>query len=438
MKIANYTETRSTSEGLNKYPLSTDTLQFIQEQISLLEALAGIGGSNYILRAPDGTAPGIAVIVNNGRHEVLEIEPRPVFSPRARYLTVITTENEVQADGDTYVRARTLRTAQFSATKGVESYEINNFANVSGGTLGSFPTNAALAAKIEKVPQTVIEYMRDVLAEKLTGKSLQGVTVAQLDGIRTSCVLSCTGSVSLFGMTDYTVIVTQQGCEMVRQELRQGQNQIYVRTFDGTVWGKWEQQTETAMHLDVKIVRGTVYLRHGVLGKDCDIVLLRKKRRSAWRATGGVNAYAKNRGMRKKRQPKTQYVHYKGIKLSKGEPGKWYVPKCTAVRLQATDGVLIGREIPTLCHTLLYQGSDGFYRLQGSRKRLVLKNQSNIKGTQHSGYVALGLQIARLNNAGGKDSGGEIVRLKFRVSNHLDPLVSGSSVYVWRRSLSLE
>ncbi len=438
MKTANYTETQSVSEGLNKYPLSTDALQFIQEQISLLELLAGIGGSNYILRAPDGATPGVAVVMNNGRPEVLEIVPIPVFTPNTKYLTVKTVEKDIQADGDIYPKARTLRAAQFTLARGAESYDINSFANVSGRTMVAFPTNAALAAKIEAVPQKVLEYLKDVLAEKLTGKTMKGVTAAQLDGLKTSCVLSCTGSVSLFGMTDYTVIVTQQGSTMVRQELRLGQNQIFVRIFNGTVWGKWEQQTETAMHLDIKIARGTVYLRHGVLGADCDIVLLRKKRRSAWRATGGAKSYAKNRGKRKERQPKTQYVHYKGIKLSKGEPGKWYVPKCTAVQSPAKDGMLIGKEMLMLCHSLLYQAGGGFYRLQGSRKRLVLKNHSNIKGTQHSGYVPMGIQIARLNNTGGKDSGGEIARIKFRVSNYREKLASGSYVYVWRRSFSLD
>lgn len=438
MKAANYTETRSTSEGLNKYPLSTDALQFIQDQINLLELLAGIGGKNYILRAPDGTAPGVAVVMNEGRSEVLEISPRPIYSTSTKYLTVTTTTNDIQADGDTYLGARTLRSAQFTNSRGGESYEISSFANVSGDGLDAFPSNAILAARIEAMPQTVLEYLKDVLAEKLTGKTLRGVTAAQLDGLKTSCVLSCTGSVALFGRADYTIIVTQQGSTMVRQELRQGQNQIYVRIFNGTVWGKWERQTETAMHLEAKIVGGTVYLRHGVLDSDCEIVLLRRKRRSAWRSTGGIKAYAKNRGIRKKRQPKTQYVFYKGIRLSKGEAEKWYVPKCTAVHSPERDSELIGKDMLTLCQTLFYRAGGGLCRLQGCRKRLALKSSTNLKDTQRRGYVPVGIQIARVNNAGGKDSGGEIVRLKYRVSEYLHRLETGLPVYRWKRSFSLD
>ena len=98
--------------------------------------------------------------------------------------------------------------------------------------------------------------------------------------------------------------MTEQGSHNVRQELIQGSNVRYVRTGNSSTWGVWEHQTETAMHLDVKIVGTTVYVRHGVLGDDCDLVLLRKKKRSAWRATGGQRHTAKTRESAKDEPPK--------------------------------------------------------------------------------------------------------------------------------------
>lgn len=439
MNKASYTATTTANGGVGKYPLSTETLDFIQEQIVLLETLCGIGGGSYILRAPDGTNEGVAVIIGaDHKPEVLTIQARPIFSSSVRYLTVTTRSEDVTADAEKYLEARTYRSAQFTSTKGAESYDINTFANVSGKSLSAFPTNAQLAAQVKNMPQTVLNSLKDVLAEKLTAKTVQGLTQKQLDGLKTACVMSCTASVSLFGMTDYTVVVTQQGSTMVRQELIQGQNQRYVRTFSGAAWSAWAQQVETAMHLDVKIVGTTVWLRHGALGADCDIVLLRKKRRSSWRSTGGAKAYTKNRGKRKKRQPKRQYVHFKGIKLSKGEPGKWYVPKCVAVADSKTDGNLIGKEMPTLCASLFYQGANGFCRIQGSRKKMVLKNQANKKGTQHRGYASIGIQIARLKPTGGKDSGGEIARMKYRISQRKSKNASGAVLYSWTRSFSVE
>lgn len=439
MKTASYTDTRTATGGVGKYPLSTETLDFIQDQIKLLELLAGVGGSNYILKAPDGTNAGVAVIVNADKQtEVVEIRPLPMFGTSVKYLTVTTTAEDIKADAETYKEARILRVAQFTTAKGAESYDINSFANVNGKQLEPFPTNAVLAAQIKNMPQTVLTYLRDVLAEKLTAKTVQGLTQTQLDSLKTPCVLSCTASVSLFGSADYTVIVTAQGRTMVRQELIQGQDCHYVRTWNGATWGVWCQQTETAMHLDVKIVGTKVYLRHGVLGADCDIVLLRKKKRSAYRRTGGAQSYTKNKGKRQKRQPKSQYVHFKGVRLSKGTPGKWYVPKCIGVADPKNDSNLIGKELPTLCASLFYVGHGGFYRMQGSRKKIVLKSTTNSKGTCHKAYAPIGVQIARLKATGGKDSGGEIVRMKYRVSQRRTKSASGVISYGWLRSFSLE
>ena len=443
MKTASYTDTRTATGGVGKYPLSTETLDFIQDQIKLLELLAGVGGSNYILKAPDGTAGGVAVIVNaTGQSEVVEISSRPVFGPTIKYLTVMTTAEDIKADAETYKEARILRVAQFTTDKGVESYGINSFANVSNKSLIPFPTNAKLAARIKNLPTTVLNYLKDVLAEKLTSKTLQGLTQKQLDGLKTPCVLSCTGSVALFGYSDYTLVVTAQGGTRVRQEIIQGDDSHYVRTWNGAAWGVWAQQVETAMHLDVKIVGTTVWLRHGALGADCDIVLLRKKKRSAYRRTGGAQSYTKNRGKRQKRQPKTQYVHFKGIRLSKGTPGKWYVPKCIDVKDRKRDSDLIGKELPTLCASLFYVGKGEICRIQGSRKKIVLKSTKNEKGSCHKAYAPIGVQIARLKPTGGKDSGGEIVRMKYRVSSRPmykgQPSLNSIYAYTWQRSFSLE
>lgn len=448
MKTANYTGTQTATGGNGKYPLSTETLDFIQEQIHLLEALAGIGGTNYILRLPGNGLGGVAVIYHDpktdttarkGEAEIVYIAASPVYSATMKYLSVKTTAETITADGERYLEARVVRTAQFSAktVAGAENYILSGFANLTGGTFAAFPTNASLAAQLKNVGPTVLTYLKDILAEKLTAKTQKGVTREQLDKLKTACVLSCVDSYAFFGSTAYTVVVTEQGGTMVRQELIQGQDQRYVRTFNGSTWGTWVQQLETAMHLDVKIVGSTVYLRHGALPSDCDIVLLRKKKRSARRATGGPNSYTKNRGKVKKRQPKRQYVHFKGIKLTKGEPGKWYVPKCIAVADKAKDGNLIGKEMPTLCASLFYVGADGMNRVQGVRKKLILKSTANKKGTAHRAFVPIGVQIARLKPTGGKDSGGEIVRMKYRVSQegHRDPKTKKIS-YSWRRTFS--
>ncbi|MCM1219593.1 MAG: pyocin knob domain-containing protein [Lachnospiraceae bacterium] len=445
MKTANYIGAISPSGKGYKYPLSTETLDFIQEQIHLLESLAGIGGKSYILRLPTDDVPGVAAVYHkegnrqedplSGETELLYIAQTPKYSSAMRWLNVTTKIEKITADGVDYEEARKIRTAEFARTAGSESYELAKMSNFAALT-GQFPTNAALAARLDNVRSTVLNDLKDIMAEKLTANTQRGLTPAQIDKQRTPVLWSCVDSVALFGMSSYTLIVTAQG-NMVRQELIQGDDQHYVRTFSGGKWGAWVQQLETAMHLDVKIVGSTVWLRHGALPSDCDIVLLRKKKRGGKRATGGPNSYAKNRGKVKKRQAKRQYVHFKGIKLTKGEPGKWYVPKCTAVADRAKDGNLIGKELPSLCASLFYVGADGMCRVQGVRKKLILKSTTNKKGTAHRAFAPIGVQIARLKATGGKDSGGEIVRMKYRISQTgtRDPRTKQLK-YTWSRTFS--
>lgn len=187
MKTANYTGTQTATGGNGKYPLSTETLDFIQEQIHLLEALAGIGGTNYILRLPGNGLDGVAVIYHDpktdttarkGETELLYIAAAPAYSATMKYLTVKTTAETVTADGEKYLEARVLRTAQFSAkaVAGAENYALSSFANITGSTFAAFPTNAALAAQLKNVGPTVLTYLKDILAEKLTAKTQKGVT----------------------------------------------------------------------------------------------------------------------------------------------------------------------------------------------------------------------------------------------------------------------
>lgn len=49
MQKANYLSTVTPTGGQGKYPLSTQTLDFIQQQVLLLQQFGLIGGNKYIL-----------------------------------------------------------------------------------------------------------------------------------------------------------------------------------------------------------------------------------------------------------------------------------------------------------------------------------------------------------------------------------------------------
>ena len=123
MQKANYTNTSTTSGGQGKYPLSTQTLDFIQQQVMILQLLGYIGGSKYILRQPDGTSTGLVFIDG----EVLTLAAKPIPSANIRYINVTTKKTDIKADGETYTEARVYRTAALSSTASGESYEYSKF-----------------------------------------------------------------------------------------------------------------------------------------------------------------------------------------------------------------------------------------------------------------------------------------------------------------------
>ena len=426
MKTASYISTQTTTGGVGKYPLSTQALDFIQSQILLLQNLSLIGGNRYILKAPDGTSTGCVVIDG----EVFTLPASPAMSDRMKYVVVKTEKQDITADGETYKDARTVRTAALSPTKSEsEAYEINQFNN--------FATNTALNAQIKQMPETVLKYLQDVMAEKLSSLSVTGLTNAQLDNLRTPCLVSCESSITMFGSTRYSIFVRKMGTA-IQQELTLPDNMRYVRLFSGS-WGEGSKVTEN-LHIEAKIVRGTVYLRHGYLPADTSIVLLRKKKRSKFRRTGGSNAYTQNRGKREKRQPKTQYVHYKGIVLSMGEANKWYVPKCVEVADRAVDGNLIDRELSTLCNSLIKElpsvSGARLFKVQGMRNKVA---EGKAKGRQTTGYVSIAIQAAHYASNGSKDAGGEMVRMKYRIARKRPKSEDGTfGKTVWYRSFSME
>ena len=314
-----------------------------------MQLLGYIGGSKYILRQPDGTNTGLAFI--NG--EVLTLAAKPIPSANIRYVNVTTKKTDIKADGETYTEARTYRIAALSSSASGESYEYSKFAVLE--------SNQTLGEKIKQMPQTVLNYLQDILAEKMPLLSKEGVTQSQLDALTTPCVVSCTKSVKVGDSTNYGVEVLPTGtAKSVRQTVYLPDGRKYTRYYNGSTWiggSGWKLEGEN-LNLECKIVAGTVYIRHGKLPEGCKIIMLRKKRRSRWRSTGGGKAYTKNRGKRIKRAPKRQYVHYKGVVLNTSTAGTWYVPKCISVANTKLDHDMLNKELGGLCRPFVVKKAD--------------------------------------------------------------------------------
>lgn len=402
MNKAQYTSTSVADGGNGMYPLSTQTLSFIQSQIELLQALAAIGGKRYILKEPADGSIGIVVIDG----EVLPLAATPTTG---KGIKVTEERQNIVADGTTYVEARIVRSAKYVAT-----YTPNTPDLYAASEFNNFATNQALFSTMQNLK---------LIADNLNARLYVATGIysrAQLDVQLTNIRLHCkAGSAVINGAAEYTINVYRNGNTCTQEQILPNM-QRYKREYDFAkkAWGEFTAVTEN-LHIEVKIKdRTTVYVRHGVIPEGVELVLLRKKRRSKHRRTGGSNTTNElYKGKKMKRQPKNQYVHFKGIVLSTGEPNKWYVPKCVAVADEKRDGSLIGKEMPTLCQSLIYYDKtssvgESIYTVQHSRKKCSLRGEA--ENTQAEVYAKIGLQFA-VSDTRRKSSGGEMVKMKYRL-----------------------
>jgi hypothetical protein len=115
MNIANYL-----NPEFDRYPLSAESFDFIQEQINLLQPICELYDLNYILRKPADGKAGIIVIKG-------EVMPLRVGNEN-RFISVTTRSINVDADGVSYKGVRTERYADYTATGiGTESYPSSSF-----------------------------------------------------------------------------------------------------------------------------------------------------------------------------------------------------------------------------------------------------------------------------------------------------------------------
>lgn len=411
MNRAEYLSTAVASGGNGLYPLSTQGLSFIQDQITFLQAFARIGGKRYILLAPTATTDGFVVIDG----EVLRF--KAAAKPGNGIQVRETTENIV-ADGTTYREARIYRYAEY-----VPTYTKNVAGLYPASGFSMIETNDQLAKKL-------LDYtaVNSELAKKLTVLSTDSLTRVQLDAQKDNVRLNCRkGCFQLNGADEYTVNVYRHSANNITQEQILPDLRRYVRYWNSAAktWGGFYPVTEN-LHIDVKVVKGsTVYVRHGFIPEGVQLVLLRKKKRSRKRRSGGTtgtNAAWKGKSML--RQPKNQYVHYKGVILSTSSPNNWYVPKCIGVT-DKEDNALIGKELGSVCSDMIVaSGSlseiaagNGLYKVVGTRVKASKKGTK--PNTQASCYARIALQFAAAGKTF-KSAGGEMARMKYRLWFHLD------------------
>ncbi|MCQ2359941.1 MAG: hypothetical protein MJ009_00470 [Paludibacteraceae bacterium] len=145
------------NNGRNKFPLSTETLDFMQEQIKLLYGFVSLAGQNIIIRMPSGNTSGLVIV--NG-------ELLPLTGSANTYITITESSQSITFLGETINKARTTRTAQFTSySAGTNSYAFTSFA--------SMRTNRQLQLDLESAKQhhtpkgTVIDWYGEASYENI-------------------------------------------------------------------------------------------------------------------------------------------------------------------------------------------------------------------------------------------------------------------------------
>ena len=117
MDKANYTD-----NGKGRYPLSTDGLEFIQQQIELIYNVAQLYGPNYILKPSTTMIEGVIVVDG----EMMPLEGSPLD-----YIQVKEEYDKLEADGLVFENARVRRVAQYVASStGEGCYEASQFPTI--------------------------------------------------------------------------------------------------------------------------------------------------------------------------------------------------------------------------------------------------------------------------------------------------------------------
>ncbi len=102
--------------GHSKFPVSTGTLDFMQEQIKLVYGLAGLAGVNMIVRESSINDDGLVIV---------DGELMPLKGSKNTYINVIDNKSDITFKGETIKDARTERYAIYSSTAGTPASDFS-------------------------------------------------------------------------------------------------------------------------------------------------------------------------------------------------------------------------------------------------------------------------------------------------------------------------
>lgn len=136
-----------TGNGNQRFPLTTETLATLQQQIMLLQAFGYIAGSRYIVCQSTATTDGCIFIDG----EILTLQGAP-----DDFINIVVADETLAIAGQFSGTVRTRRTAVYSATMATGGYIAADFQTLASADDTLVMSNAALSAALTEARRHVV------------------------------------------------------------------------------------------------------------------------------------------------------------------------------------------------------------------------------------------------------------------------------------------
>ena len=136
-----------TGNGNQRFPLTTETLATLQQQIMLLQAFGYIAGSRYIVRQSTATTDGCIFIDG----EILTLQGAP-----DDFINIVVGDETLAIADQFSGTVRTRRTAVYSATMATGGYIAAGFQTLASADDTLVMSNAALSAALVEARRHVV------------------------------------------------------------------------------------------------------------------------------------------------------------------------------------------------------------------------------------------------------------------------------------------
>jgi len=308
----------------------------------------------------------------------------------------MTQTESVTTDSGVYTDIREVRTAQWVVNNDTE---LDTDTIIPRNKIGELKSNSFLWSKILEITDSMYASLPIIVGT---------ITMEQLDSHKSVMrLIGLHGSEVVFGHNSYCVDVlptldTDGG--KVTQILTSDDARRYSRTYDPAL-DKWTDfvPLDGQMTIEAKVIKGVLFVRHGYLPDNANIIILRKKRRNS---NAGAN--------RPQRSVKCAWYHSWKMVITKGTPNKWYVPfvKSTDKKFTAQ----VGQPVQSALQNLLYIWYDNNgvsrWRIAGVNKKW---------STAKRGYAKLAIAVVQSDKH--NITIDNMVGLKFRVANRVNGFI---------------